>query len=136
MAKIAVVIPDKKSNPEGTHDKYFYPDMTGIVNNVIAYNHNLDDFLTEQMWTIEGDTSALDRFLAEPSVKEIAEDEADLLGKDWTPKRVVIVDAQAVIDALLGERSAGRPLPDSLDPEKPAPGLSYTPPFNIKDYTG
>ena len=101
MKQLAIVRPIMTINAEKTHSKYSYPDYSGLIQTGVTYNRILDDFLTEQLWLVEGTQTDIDVFLASPLVELAGSwDEVDIMTSTWNPDVEHISDPKAVLAAI------------------------------------
>jgi hypothetical protein len=128
MKAFAIVHPAKTSSVDRKHDHYDYPDYSRLIQRVICWNRTLDDFLTEQVWSIEGSAEDVEEFLnyvppSFPNAVQISEAEVSKLKEEWAVERILITDAESVIRAVLDLKAKGIELPASLDPDLPDAGI-------------
>jgi len=101
MKQLVVVNPIMAINDEKTHSTYSYPDYSKLTQTVVAYNRTLDDFLTEQLWLVEGTPKDITDFLTSPLVAPAGSwDEANAMAATWNPDVEYITDTQAVLTAI------------------------------------
>lgn len=136
MKKLIKMHPKVETNAEGTHSHYVYPNefIGNLKTQVITYNRNLEDFLTEQMWMVEGSTKQIARLLTCPDVTSILNWEAaEVLAEKWNVSRKVITNHDAVIEAVDEIVNSGVIVPEALDPNASAPGI-ITKTFKLSDH--
>ena len=131
MKKFAIVHPVKTiQNPQHSH--YTYPEafITGKLSyKVVTYNRNLDDFLEEQMWLLDGTEQEIKTFLGASNVTAIEDwDSVKALSDAWNPPRTFITDEKAVVEEIAKLKG---PSP-TLDASDPTPGI-VTKTFKLED---
>ena len=136
MKKLVIVRPERVDVPGMS--KYSYPSAGGMLTQVVAYNRTLGDFLREQLWLISGTQEQVDAFIAHQGISMVESwEEANKLTQAWNPSREMMNDPEAVIKAvevlIKSLKGEGKPVPASLDPDDPTPGIVKQK-FNLLDY--
>jgi len=143
--KILKVKIEKHRTPEKC--EYFYPEGWNAQKiNVLIYADYPDSLGTvyEDCLCITDDETATE-LLRSSRVQEVGKNEANEFGRTWRPTRTMIDDEARVVEILqkLSENSAisallEKHLPEedlnSIDPDKPEPGLRRKPEFNIDTF--
>ena len=136
MKRFVRVEPVVSINAEKTHSHYSYPDsfITGNLKAApVAYNHQLPDFLAEQLWLLDGSDSEIREFCKALGVTPVESwDEAGRLAAQWNPPiALTINNGAAVIEAI---QALNLPeLPPALDPKNSAPGIAEIT-FKLSDH--
>jgi len=116
MKKIVLVKPNRTRSPDGTMDKYDYPDHKNLKITLVCYNRKNNppngDFLCEQMWIIEGNDEDVNNFTKDSRVQVIDQSTAINLGKSFDPPREEETDISAQLMGIKIElKSTGTEIP-------------------------
>lgn len=146
MSKILKVKMRQAKTPGSTHNDY-PPEYDAKKIQVVAYggHEEVDGQHYGYCIGVVSDGDASD-FLAGEDIEEIAVDDANMLGREWRPRRMTIVVPDAIINWVKNHRQQIRDFVQNnpghwasrglraLDPDDDEPGIQWSQLFDIEKW--